>query len=63
MPDEIPEAQQPAEDESSEQRERFDQEVIRRVFELASELVKDVPELEVLTVVPAWSVPQQELVL
>ena len=62
MPEETPEEQQTTKDESPEQRERFDQEVIRRVFEFASELVQDVPELEVLTIVPAWSVPQQELV-
>jgi hypothetical protein len=43
-------------------RERFDQEVVRRVFEFGSELVKEIPELEVLAVVPVWGVPQENLI-
>ena len=62
MAEELTEAQQaPEEDDEQNQRERFDQEVIRRVFDFASELIQDVPELEVLTVMPAWGIPQENL--
>jgi hypothetical protein len=53
--------QAPEEDDAQNQRERFDQEVIRRVFDFASDLIQDVPELEVLTVMPAWGIPQENL--
>ena len=62
MAEEITEDQQASEeDDEQNQRERFDQEVIRRVFDFASELIQDVPELEVLTVMPAWGIPQENL--
>tara|TARA_B100000700_G_scaffold294814_1_gene357132 strand:- start:346 stop:753 length:408 start_codon:yes stop_codon:yes gene_type:complete len=44
------------------QRERFDEEVIRRSFEFGNELLQDVPELEVLAIVPVWGIPQDKMV-
>ena len=61
MVEEITEGQQVPEDDAQDQRERFDQEVVRRVFDFASELLQDVPELEVLTIMPAWGIPQENL--
>ena len=61
MVEEITEDQQVPEDDTQDQRERFDQEVVRRVFDFASELLQDVPELEVLTIMPAWGIPQENL--
>jgi hypothetical protein len=62
MAEELTTDQQTAEEgEEQNQRERFDQEVIRRVFDFASDLIQDVPELEVLTVMPAWGIPQENL--
>lgn len=61
MAEETTEGQQVSEDDAQDQRERFDQEVVRRVFDFASELLQDVPELEVLTIMPAWGIPQENL--
>ena len=61
MVEETTEGQQAPEDDAQDQRERFDQEVVRRVFDFASELLQDVPELEVLTIMPAWGIPQENL--
>lgn len=61
MVEETTEDQQVPEDDAQDQRERFDQEVVRRVFDFASELLQDVPELEVLTIMPAWGIPQENL--
>ena len=61
MVEETTEDQQVPEDDTQDQRERFDQEVVRRVFDFASELLQDVPELEVLTIMPAWGIPQENL--
>ena len=61
MAEETTEGQQVSEDDAQDQRERFDQEVVRRVFDFASELLQDVPELEVLTIMPAWGIPQEKL--
>ena len=61
MAEETTEGQQVSEDDAQDKRERFDQEVVRRVFDFASELLQDVPELEVLTIMPAWGIPQENL--
>jgi len=62
MGEETTEEQQvPEEEEQESTRERFDQEVVRRIFEFAGQLVSDIPELEVVTVVPSWGIPQQDL--
>jgi hypothetical protein len=47
--------------EIESKRARFDQEVINRVFPFGNELLQDVPELEVLAIVPVWGVPQENL--
>ena len=41
--------------------ERFDQELIRRSFDFGQEILKSIPELEVLGLVPIWGVPQADL--
>ena len=62
MDEETMEEQQVPEGEEQEAtRERFDQEVVRRIFEFSGQLVSDIPELEVVTVVPSWGIPQQDL--
>ena len=62
MDEETMEEQQVPEGEEQEStRERFDQEVVRRIFEFSGQLVSDIPELEVVTVVPSWGIPQQDL--
>jgi hypothetical protein len=60
-------ADQPEQDVEEEQeptptRERFDEELIRRTFEFGNEILQDIPELEVLAVVPVWGIPQDKMV-
>jgi len=43
-------------------RERFDEELVRRSFEFGQDILKDIPELEVLTIVPVWGLPQDKMV-
>jgi hypothetical protein len=43
-------------------RERFDEEVIRRSFAFGNEVLQDIPELEVLAIVPVWGIPQDKMV-
>lgn len=43
-------------------RERFDEELIRRAFAFGNEVLQDIPELEVLAIVPVWGIPQDKMV-
>ena len=58
-------AEEPTLDEQQEPqptRERFDEELIRRVFAFGNEVLQDLPELEVLVVVPVWGIPQDKMI-
>ena len=60
-------ADQPEQDVAEEQeatptRERFDEELIRRSFAFGNEILQDIPELEVLVVVPVWGIPQDKMI-
>lgn len=45
----------------SEQRKRFDAEVIDAVMDVGDSLLAKVPELEMLVIVPVWNIPQEQL--
>jgi len=49
-------------EETEPTRERFDEELIRRTFEFGNDILQDIPELEVLAVVPVWGIPQDKMV-
>ena len=49
-------------EEQEPSRERFDEELVRRSFEFGQDILKDIPELEVLTIVPVWGLPQDKMV-
>ena len=48
--------------ETEPTRERFDEELIRRSFSFGNEILQDIPELEVLAIVPVWGIPQDKMV-
>jgi len=58
-------AEEPTLDEQQETqptRERFDEELVRRWFAFGNEVLQDIPELEVLTLVPVWGIPQDKMI-